>query len=191
MIAAAALIGGPVTSASLNATSWNSITEAVGGGLAVEVLTSSWEPVAVSTQPSNLVPKGSGGIVPGVRGQKIAFTARNSASSVTPAQLEGTISAPKNATIQALEGAGLQYQMVASPGCKADAFTTVGANLQARISSAAPLAKGVACTFVLTLSIPCSGTSCESAAWDLRAQRLSELPVFTADATLTQVARQS
>jgi hypothetical protein len=147
--------------------------------------------VSLSSQPSNMSPRGSGGIVPGVRGQKITFTARNSAASATPAQLSGTILAPKNATLQALEGAGLQYTAIASTGCQISGFSTVGSNLQATISSSAALAKGAACTYTLTLSIPCTGSSCESAAWNLKTQRLTALPAFTTNATLTQVARTS
>ncbi len=191
LVAAAALIGGPVTSASLNDTTSNTFSDALGGGLAVEVLTSPWETVAISGQPANLTPRGSGGIIPGVRGQKITFTARNSATSVTPAQLTGTITALKDPTLQALEAAGLQYAIVASVGCTADAVATVGDKVQATITSAAALAKGEACTFTMTLSIPCTGTSCESAAWNLKGIRLTSLPAFTVDATLTQMARPS
>jgi hypothetical protein len=189
LIAAVALIGGPVTSASLNDATSSSLSDAVGGGLAVEATTSGWETVAFSTPPSNMVSRGTGGIVPGVRGQKITLTAKSSASSATPAQLTGTIKAPKNATLSALEAAGLQYAIVASTGCQADAVSTVGPDVQANITSTTPLAQGAGCSFTLTLSIPCAGSACESAAWNLRGQRLTSLPAFTVNATLTQVAR--
>jgi hypothetical protein len=189
LVAAAALIGGPVTSASLNDAAANTISDTVAGSLAVEARTSSWETVALATPPSNMVLRGSGGVVPGVRAQKVTLTARNSNASATPALLSGTIKAPKNATLQALEAAGLQYTVVASPGCKADAISTVGTDVQAAISSTAALTQGAVCTFVLTLSIPCAGAACETAAWNLRGQRLVSLPAFTVNATLTQVAR--
>lgn len=152
---------------------------------------------SVSTYPlpgggGTVVPRGTEGIVPGVRGQLIRFTLAGGAADPVQAYATGTVSATGTDPGVELYNRGLlNLEARASGACTVDTSPRLENGVLSvgfRTAPGQTLRPGVTCTIEVGVSVPATGDGLDLAQV-LRPQRGGVLGTFTLNAELTQVPR--
>ena len=196
LVAASALLGGPVSFALWNDQSSSpaqQIASATGLTVGVTATTASYSLGSVGST----VPSSTTGLIPGTRGSRLTYSMTAGASNGTQGYLTGTITtASKTAWASVYTAGYLTTSATSSGACAVNPTPAVVAGALTWTFSTAPgktVKPGQTCTIVLDLSIP-AVTNGVDVALALRSTRgtntvLNPLADFAANAVLSQVPR--